>query len=594
MYADYFSLKEKPFSITPDPAYLFLSKRHEEALAHLLYGVTDSGGFIQLTGEVGTGKTTIIRSLFERIPENVEIALILNPRMSEGEFLHAICDELLIPVIKQDSNKECFDALNNYLLDAHSQGRKVVLLVDEAQNLAVSVLEYIRLLTNLETEKDKLLQIILVGQPELQTLLQRQDLRQLAQRITARYHLVPLNRAESEAYIQHRLRIAGTNHEIFSRGAKQKIFNASKGIPRLINVLADRALLGAYSQEKSRVDSKLIKQVIKEVLGEDKRLKKDKKTGNSNWKFIFPLIASVGVIGVALGSWLSGNDLLSSFNFANKQNQNIVTTNSVSAETASQEIVDVSNEKTSENIDKIEAVTSTVLASNMVEPEITIKSERTIEVLTQPLSDAISMHVSQTNADSAINNLLSLWGKNSLDSNENLCVNIKTINMRCLYRNSNWESMLRQKRPVILELYDSNEVIHHVVMIGADQNKVKLDINQNEIFVSLEEVVSAWRGDYLMFWQPDRKFLRDTLYYDLSGDDVLWLKEKLQFLNIKPSTNMNDFYFGANTKRQVQAFQQLAGLLADGIVGSETYVAINNQLGLGDRPRLLTEFEGQE
>ena len=241
MYADYFSLTEKPFSITPDPAYLFLSKRHEEALGHLLYGVTDSGGFIQLTGEVGTGKTTIIRSLFERIPEHVEIALILNPRMNESEFLHAICDELLIPITKENSNKECFDALNKYLLDAHSQGRKVVLLVDEAQNLAVNVLEYIRLLTNLETEKDKLLQIILVGQPELQTLLQRQDLRQLAQRITARYHLVPLNKAESEAYIQHRLRVAGTNHEIFSRSAKQKIFNASKGIPRLINVLADRA-----------------------------------------------------------------------------------------------------------------------------------------------------------------------------------------------------------------------------------------------------------------------------------------------------------------------------------------------------------------
>ena len=588
MYADYFSLTEKPFSITPDPAYLFLSKRHEEALAHLLYGVTDSGGFIQLTGEVGTGKTTIIRSLFERIPENVEIALILNPRMSEGEFLHAICDELLIPVTKESTNKECFDALNSYLLDAHSQGRKVVLMVDEAQNLAVSVLEYIRLLTNLETAKEKLLQIILVGQPELQTLLQRQDLRQLAQRITARYHLVPLNKAESEAYIQHRLRVAGTEQEVFSRSAKQEIFNASKGIPRLINVLADRALLGAYSQEKSRIDSKLAKQVIKEVFGEEKRLNNEKKVEKSNWKFILPLIASVGVIGVALGSWLSGNNFLNFFDFGNKQNQNLTVSQMEPAMNSSQVAINEVSEKASGNLKKTGNL-SPIAPTKQIE-----ESELTLRIVTQTLSDTVSIHSTETNANSAINNLLGLWGKESLDSTENLCVNIKTTNMRCLYRNSNWNDMLRHKRPVILELYDSNEDIHHVVMSGADADNVKLRFNQKEVFVSLTEVIAAWRGDYLMFWKPDKNNLRDILYSELSGNDVLWLKEKLELLNIKPNSNMTNFYFDENTKKQVQAFQQQAGLLADGIVGSETYVAINNELGLTGRPRLVTDFEGRE
>ena len=494
MYADYFSLTEKPFSITPDPAYLFLSKRHEEALAHLLYGVTDSGGFIQLTGEVGTGKTTIIRSLFERIPEHVEIALILNPRMNESEFLHAICDELLIPVTKENTNKECFDALNRYLLDAHSKGRKVVLLVDEAQNLAVNVLEYIRLLTNLETEKDKLLQIILVGQPELQTLLQRQDLRQLAQRITARYHLVPLNKAESEAYIQHRLRVGGTNHEIFSRGAKQKIFNASKGIPRLINVLADRALLGAYSQEKSRVDTKLAKQVITEVLGEDKRLTKEKKVKNGNWKFIFPVITGVGVIGVALGFWLSGSNVKNLLDTKNAQAENLTNTQK---DTVTGVIQEPSNLLTLESpASNSENLSST---EQVVDKGVGTHSEVAIQVEFQSLNDVFYTYKSETVSDAAINKLLKLWKKDFFTLGKNLCGSIKAINLRCMYRTSNWQDMLRHNRPVVLELFDENQAIHHVVMNGLDDGKVSLIFNDKEVFVNISEVQAAWRGVYLMF-----------------------------------------------------------------------------------------------
>ncbi|HEY4975525.1 MAG TPA: AAA family ATPase, partial [Steroidobacteraceae bacterium] len=226
MYLSFFGIAEKPFAITPDPRYLYLSARHADALAHLVYGINEAGGFIQLTGEVGTGKTTTIRSLLARAPKNAEIALILNPRLSPGEFLLALCEELGMGADDSDAGntKELVDLLNRYLLRAHSQGRRVVLIVDEAQNLAPEVLEHIRLLTNLETETQKLLQIILIGQPELRKLLAREDLRQLAQRITGRYHLDPLSRQETAAYVRHRMRVAGATADVFTRGALREVY----------------------------------------------------------------------------------------------------------------------------------------------------------------------------------------------------------------------------------------------------------------------------------------------------------------------------------------------------------------------------------
>jgi general secretion pathway protein A len=269
MYLPFFGLNEKPFAITPDPRYLFLSERHSEALAHLIYGITEAGGFIQLTGEVGTGKTTIIRSLLSRTPSNAEVALILNPRVSATEFLLTLCEELGIgvPDSAVGSLKELVDILNRYLLKAHADGRRVVLVVDEAQNLDYDALEQIRLLTNLETETQKLLQIILIGQPELRDMLARVELRQLAQRMTARYHLAPLTRAEATLYVRHRMRVAGANRDVFSRAALAELHRVSQGIPRLINIIADRALLGAYAQEKPDIGAALVRRAATEVLG---------------------------------------------------------------------------------------------------------------------------------------------------------------------------------------------------------------------------------------------------------------------------------------------------------------------------------------
>ncbi|KID55181.1 ATPase AAA [Pseudoalteromonas luteoviolacea] len=267
MYLRYFGLTEKPFSIAPNPEFLFLSDRHKEALAHLTYGLGDAGGFVLLTGEVGTGKTTVTRSMLAQLPESTQVAFVLNPALSEMELLASICDELEIEYdAKGATLKSLTDVIKKRLLDNHEQGGHTMLIIDEAQHLAADVLEQLRLLTNLETDHKKLLQIVLVGQPELQQLLQRNELRQLAQRITARYHLLPLTESQVFSYIKHRLNKAGCQNHLFSNESIAYIHQVTAGIPRLINLLADRCLLGAYSAQQQEVTKQVAQQAAKEAL----------------------------------------------------------------------------------------------------------------------------------------------------------------------------------------------------------------------------------------------------------------------------------------------------------------------------------------
>ena len=268
MYTSHFGLKALPFSISPDPRYLYMSDRHRAGLAHLVYGVQQHGGFVQLTGEVGTGKTTLCRCLLEQLPPEVDVALILNPRVTVAEFLAAVCDELRISRSAGTWGVAMLvDALHRYLLDAHARGRRTILIVDEAQQLSWTVLEQIRLLTNLETSTRKLLHIILIGQPELSTLLAQRKMRQLSQRVTARYHLVPLRRAQTSAYVQHRLRVAGGDTALFTPAAIRAVHRRSGGIPRMINVLCDRALLAAYARGTRRVTTATVRLAARDIQG---------------------------------------------------------------------------------------------------------------------------------------------------------------------------------------------------------------------------------------------------------------------------------------------------------------------------------------
>ncbi|MBU0912662.1 ExeA family protein [Rheinheimera faecalis] len=267
MYTGFFGLTSQPFSIAPNPDFLFLSPRHAEALAHLRYGLGEAGGFVLLTGEVGTGKTTVSRCLLQELTDQTEVAFILNPTLNELELLAAICDQLKIRYKKSDASlKMLTDKITNRLMKNHQAGKNTILIIDEAQHLQPAVLEQLRLLTNLETNTKKLLQVILIGQPELQQLLQRQDLRQLAQRITARYHLMPLTEQEVQQYISYRLQVAGCSRPVFTASAVKKLFQLSGGIPRLLNLICDRALLGGYSQQKALIDAGLVNQAASEVL----------------------------------------------------------------------------------------------------------------------------------------------------------------------------------------------------------------------------------------------------------------------------------------------------------------------------------------
>jgi general secretion pathway protein A len=272
MYTSFFGLQKEPFSIAPDPRFLFMSERHREALAHLLYGVKGAGGVVVLSGEIGAGKTTVCRCFLEQIPEHCNVAYIFNPKLSALELLESICDEFQVenrPSSRQGVTvKDYIDPLNAFLLTTHANGQNNLLVIDEAQSLDVDVLEQLRLLTNLETNERKLLQIILIGQPELRDMLNQPELEQLAQRVVARFHLEPLDVAETRRYIRHRLAISGLNGpDLFERDAIQRIYKLTRGVPRRINQLCDRSLLGAYGQGQAHVNVTTVKAAAKEILG---------------------------------------------------------------------------------------------------------------------------------------------------------------------------------------------------------------------------------------------------------------------------------------------------------------------------------------
>lgn len=301
MYLNYFGLTDNPFSIAPNPAYLYMSPRHKEALAHLTFGLRESGGFVMLTGEVGTGKTTVSRKLLQQLPDETQVAMILNPTLSAMELLATICDELGIEYdVSQSSLKLFTDKILTQLTKNHQNGLNTVLIIDEAQHLLPEVLEQLRLLTNLETNREKLLKVVLIGQPELQQLLKRNELRQLAQRITARYHLLPLSADEVKEYIAHRLSVANGDLGIFSKTTLKAVFRITGGIPRVINLLCDRAMTLAFTRQDTQVNRHIFLTAAKQILGDDVV----KQRQGNMWVVMLLFLFILGIItGLGIGSW---------------------------------------------------------------------------------------------------------------------------------------------------------------------------------------------------------------------------------------------------------------------------------------------------
>ena len=549
MYLEYYGLDQAPFSITPDPHYVFLSEHHRDALAHLLYGIHQGGGggFVQLTGEVGTGKTTLSRLLLNQLPENTHAALVLNPRLEPAELLQTICEELRLPTSiapapapaaapagkrkgsktaaptgsrAKPGGKAMFDALSAYLLEAYAKGDRVVLIIDEAQNLSTEALEQVRLLTNLETETQKLLQIILIGQPELRDTLARPELRQLAQRITARYHLRPLDEAGTAAYLRHRLTTAGAKRFPFAQDAVRRIHQRSGGVPRLINVIAERALLGGYAHDLLSIDAKTVDRAASEALAPSSAA----HTQRDRALFIAAGALALAAIVIALMlSRTSPGD-------AQAIDAPATTTSVASASTA----------------------TSTT-------PH-------------RPVLDgaALLQRVRQTPPGSVSEwqSLVAAWkapaalSKGSPDA----CPPTLSPGWRCLRSRAQLDQLLRIGRPVLLRLRAEPQAVW-ASLLGADtaDGSVRVSLDGDAIDVDRVALAGVWNGEYLAIWSAP-----DALEMGFATGDaaaVDWVRRHLR-------AEGDD---GSDLPIALRAFQARLGLRSDGGLNAETIFALSRR-----------------
>jgi general secretion pathway protein A len=554
VYTEFFGLNEKPFAITPDPRYLYMSTRHADALAHLIYGISESGGFIQLTGEVGTGKTTLIRSLLEQLPAKAEIALILNPQLSTIEFLQVICQELRIALPRgDDSVRARVDGLNTHLLRAYAEGRRVVLIVDEAQTLSPELLEQVRLLTNLETPKKKLLQIILIGQPELRDVLGRADMRQLAQRITGRYHLEPLSKDDTAVYVRHRMRVAGAQSDVFKPSAIRQLYKTSRGIPRLINVVADRALLAAYTQDHRLVDGRLVDRAATEVFGR-------RRPGGRWWPWA---AAGVGVLAFALAT-------------TNLWQTRAQRAAHEAAPSAAEEAPDAQASARPGNADVPpvpSAAAAALPAEQPSEPPLTLAS-----LVADPGFVGTR--------DRAIGELVSLWGGRYDVERGNACDQAQRQGLRCLDQPKGSLSELRRLNwPAILKLVDERGGEHSVVVASLDHEAAQVIANGKTFKLPLSELTYYWYGEHLLLWRPGVPDPKD-LAPGVTDADVVWLRETLARLQGEaPPLDASEVY-DADLENRVRAFQREHRLTVDGIVGARTQIAMLADLNIPGTPLL--------
>ncbi len=561
MYTSFFGLNEKPFSITPDPRYLFMSERHGEALAHLVYGVTESGGFIQLTGEVGTGKTTLVRTLLlSRMPSNADVAVVLNPQQSAHEFVATICGELHVPIPDGNSSiKVCIDSLNAHLLKAHAEGKRTILVVDEAQNLAPDVLEQVRMLTNLETSKQKLLQIILIGQPELRELLARTDLRQLAQRITGRYHLEPLSRDETAQYIEHRLTVAGALTELFDKGAKRELYRLTQGIPRLINVICDRALLGAYSREIRSINKRLVRRAAAEVSGKEAR--------RISWRWALPALMTVIVAG-AIGIWSTRDDMP----YAAQQ--------VIAAPTAAIAI-DPGANRVAGSIDSLPI--DTLPAENMSTQTSPESAENEPQV---SLDDQLQLASGLTGRNAAFTTLFELWQLEFSSGNDTVCNQAIAGGLSCFFQRGSWSGLRQLDRPAILTLTDSGGNNHAVVLVAIEEGIARISMGGVVVDQTVEAISELWFGEYVLLWKPPNG-TSVALNVGSKNQNVIWLRQSLAAIpGSYRSEPLESDAFDDGLRQAVLQFQRDHRLGVDGVAGQQTQIVVNSLLVNDGSPRL--------
>jgi general secretion pathway protein A len=547
MYAAYYGLKQEPFSIAPDPRLLFMSEQHREALAHLLYGVQGGGGFVLLTGEIGTGKTTVCRSFLEQVPEHCNLAYIFNPKLTVLELLETVCHEFglaaAVPSQRAATVKDYLDPLNAFLLQAHAAGRNNVLVIDEAQNLSSEVLEQLRLLTNLETAERKLLQIILIGQPELRDIVARPELEQLAQRVIARYHLRALAEGETALYVRHRLEVCGLERPLpFDRAALRRAHALSGGVPRRINLLCDRALLGAYANGQGLVTRSIVDQAAAEVFPRASRAR-------SAW----PRTALAGALGLAAGAGLLAAATRVSEPPAAKVAAALP--QPARASTASGPI-------------RVAAPAAIVAAP--------------IATMAQPSAGAPTL---LRDEDQAWRELAQAW-KLPVPAAGEPCAALAQEQVLCFSKTLNLALIRQIGRPGIVTLDAQSGRPSYAILSAVTDQTATLRAGGTEQTVTLAALAQRWQGEFSTLWRAPEGY-RDRPRDGSGGPAIEWIAAHLAMVKgAEPPRGKP--VLDAALKGEVRAFQLAQGLPADGRPGPLTYMQLNRATGVQE-PRLRTE-----
>lgn len=637
MYESHFGLKERPFSIAPDPRYIYLSDAHEDALAHLLYGVQEGGGFALLSGEVGTGKTTLLRTLVQQLPEHIDLALVFNPMLSPLQFVATVCDELKIPYDADKATlKSLIDALNKHLLESYLAGRRTILIIDEAQSLSVEVLEQVRLLTNLETTREKLLQIILIGQPELRETLARNDMRQLAQRITDVFHLEPLGQQEVRSYLTHRLTIAGAQKSIFSDSAVRAIYRASGGVPRLVNELADKAMLAAYAREKRQVDGKMVRLAAHQVLAS-----REEKPLGWLWGVTAAVVMLAAVTVVYLWRQSISGDPATELAAASAPPPAAVEERPATAEQTQQQQLVTAVEQVSEDLplyisngismpyvaqqltrapageparrEAAPAVNSLMDAVAAVAPplpqpaaagrqeeieavsDVMVASlDSPVETVKQPMKEPAALnfdqwvydHGEQTTRESALRELASVWDV-EIASGDEACSEIQQHRLRCLQMNGSWAMVNEINRPLVVQLRLGDQRSHYVTLLGSVDDSVVIRADSEILHFPREQLSARWFGEFELIWQEPPMGYKRAMRPGDRGRQIEWLRERLEEITgeeIPPENG--ESLFDERLAEAVRHFQASNHLVPDAMVGTQTIIRLNTASPSNSGPRL--------
>jgi general secretion pathway protein A len=597
MYNRFFGFKERPFKLVPNPEYLYLSRIHEEVLAHLNYAVGYGEGFVEITGEVGTGKTTLCRMFLESLDENTEAAYIFNPKLDALQLLKAINDEFGIPS-DTNSTKTLIDRLNAFLLEKKSQGKYVILLVDEAQNLSADVLEQLRLLSNMETTTSKLLQIILVGQPELGDLLETEALRQLNQRITLSCHLVPLSASEMQEYIRHRIHIASRKPGLaFTAGAYRSIFNYSHGVPRLINIVCDRTLLTAFAMGKHRITQAIVKRAIRELEGKSKR---SVKPLFFREKLIIGLLVVLVILvaGLVVGQMMSNRTR--GMDDAPVVHHKIETAD---PESAVDGALEAAGETTPEAVAPSPEPEPLSASAEPVSAPVVPSVETTASVDPAPIRNLEQVLASTAAVNSRIAALtavlrqwkvphpLSAGPVEVTDSDTLFRLSARRSDLEVLRAKGSLTLIKKLNLPAILEFPSPDgSGSRFMALVGFADDEIRMSDGDGTFSVAPASLVGRWNGVAHIFW---KNYFNYTGVIPISspGEVILSLKVHLKALGF-PIATMTAAY-DTTTRLAVEAIQARNGLHVDGLVGPMTMIVLYNEDPSLNSPRLAGGSPGQ-